>query len=135
MWAFLLGTKTGHALIGVVACLIVGFSLYAYGHHQGYAEGAASIQAKLDSALKANGTDEATIDQLKQANIALAASVTASKASEAKAKADVAAAKKTAQNATQTAQKAMRDLYAKDHVAGDWAKQPIPAGVLSQLQH
>ncbi len=133
MLTFFLSTNIGRLILGILIASGLALGTFVYGDAHGRRIAHAADAAKLTACVDANSSDQAAITQLKAANMALAASVRASKASEAQAKADVATATQRAQNAADAARKAINETYRKHPAAAAWARQPIPAGVIAGL--
>lgn len=91
MIAFLLDTKLGHLLIGLLCILIAGAGMYWRGHNKGWDSATAHYVAVVNSCMAANSQDARTIRNLEAANqeLADAAKANAAKVSQALAQLEI----------------------------------------------
>ena len=66
--AFLLDTKLGHMLIGVLCILIAGAGMYWRGHSKGWDSAVEHDKAVVSACMAANAKDEQTIRKLQASN-------------------------------------------------------------------
>lgn len=134
MLAFLLDTKLGHMLIGVLCILIAGAGMYWRGHNRGWDAAVEHDKAVVAACMAANAQDAQTIAQLRAANAQWADAAKASAAQAAQAEADVAATRaKDAQALAEAQAKLKRVIYAS-HPALVWGLTRVPTGVADQLR-
>ncbi|MDE2468366.1 MAG: hypothetical protein KGL35_06395 [Bradyrhizobium sp.] len=108
MLAFLLDTKLGHMLIGVLCILIAGAGMYWRGHNKGWDSAVKHDKAVVSACMAANDRDARTISNLEASNREWS---DAAAAAEAKA---AEAVKRAAADARASAQ-AVADAQAKLH--------------------
>jgi predicted negative regulator of RcsB-dependent stress response len=133
MLAFLLGTKTGHALIALALMLMAGGLCYWRGHNRGWDSATAHYTAVVNSCLAANQRNERTIAELQTANQQWADATKADVAKLAQAVAQVEAEKAADAKALAAAQAKLHEV---EHAQGDahaWSVTPVPPGVLNAL--
>jgi hypothetical protein len=133
MLEFLLGTKTGHALIALALMLMAGGLCYWRGHSRGWDSATAHYTTVVNFALAANQRNERTIGELQAANKQWADAAKANAAKLAQAIAQVDAAKAADAKALAAAQAKLHEV---EHAQGDahaWSVTPVPPGVLDAL--
>jgi hypothetical protein len=108
MLTFLLDTKIGHLLLGLLCMALIGAGMYWKGHNKGWDAATAHYKSVTDACMSANAQYAQTVADLKTANAAFANDAAASKA-----RAD--AAVKQASDEAQASAKAVADAQAKLH--------------------
>jgi hypothetical protein len=135
MLGFLLDSKLGHLLLGLVCMALIGAGMYWKGHNKGWDSATAHYSAVVNSCLSANATNAATINQLQAANDQWANAAKADAAKVAQAVKDADAAKTANAKALAAAQATLTRVIHEHQDARVWASQPIPADVLDGLRH
>lgn len=132
--AFLLDTKPGHVLIGLLCILIAGAGMYWRGHNKGWDAAVEHDKAVVAACMAANAQDAQTIAQLRAANAqwADAAKVDAAKVAQAEAQAKATQAA-DARALAEAQAKLKRVIYAS-HPALVWGLTRVPASVAGELR-
>lgn len=134
MLTFLLDTKLGHLLIGLVCMALIGAGMYWKGHNKGWDSATAHDRAVVNACLRANTTLANTTKQLQAANDQWAAVAKANATKVSLAVAQVNAAKAADAKALAAAQAKLHEV---EHAQGDahaWAVTHVPADVLDALR-
>jgi hypothetical protein len=133
MLTFLLDTKLGHLLLGLVCMALIGAGMYWKGHNKGWDSATAHYSAVVNSCLSANTTLADTAKQLQAANDQWAnvAKANASKVSLAVAQSN--AAKAANAKALATARAKLTKVVRTDGSAHAWGVTAIPPAVLRVL--
>jgi hypothetical protein len=135
MLTFLLDTKIGHLLLGLLCVALIGAGMYWKGHNKGWDAATAHYSAVVNSCLSANTTLADTTKQLQGANDKWAA---VAKGNAAKVYLAVAQLKVTQADDAKALAAAQAKLTRVIHEHQDarvWASQPIPADVLDGLRN
>ena len=132
--AFLLDTKLGHMLIGVLCILIAGAGMYWRGHNRGWDAAIEHDKAVVAACMAANKTDARTIRNLEAANQELADAAKANAAKVSQAEAEVAAAKAADAKALAEAQAKLKRVIYASHPALVWGLTRVPASVAGELR-
>lgn len=134
MITFLLDTKLGHLLLGMVCVALAGAGMYWKGHNVGWDHATARYRAVVTACMAANAQDERVIEQLRQANDAYAQAAAVSKAELAQA-AQVVASQHAASVAALSAAQARLNEAIHDHQdAAAWGNQRVPVSVADSLR-
>lgn len=134
MIAFLLDTKLGHLLIGLLCVVLAGAGMYLRGHNKGWDAAVAHDKAVVNACMAANAKDAQTIKQLESANAQWAAAAKATAAQVAQAEADVAATKANDAQALADAQAKLKRVIYASHPALVWGLTRVPTGVVNALR-
>lgn len=131
--AFLLDTKLGHMLIGLLCILIAGAGMYWRGHNKGWDAAVEHDKAVVAACMAANAQDAQTIAQLRAANAqwADAAKVDADKVNQALAQ--VKATQDADAKALAAAKARLHKIEAEHGDAHAWSVTPVPPSVLDAL--
>jgi len=133
MLIWLLDTKLGHLLLGLVCVALAGAGMYWRGHNAGWDHATARYRAVVTACMAANAQDERVIEQLRQANDAYAQAAKVSQAAQEHAAAVVAAQHK-ASIAALTSTQTQLDRAIHDHPdAATWAAGRVPASVAAAI--
>ena len=134
MMVFLLDTKLGHLLLGLVCVALAGAGMYWKGHNVGRDHATAHYKVVVTACMAANAQDERVIQQLRQANESYAQAAEVSKAELEQAPQVVAAQHAASIAALNAAQKRL-DKAIHDHPdAATWGGTHVPAAVADQLR-
>lgn len=133
MIAFLLDTKLGHLLIGLLCMVLVGAGMYWRGHNKGFDAATAHYSAVVNSCLSANTTLADTTKQLQAANDQWAAVAQGNAAKVSLAVAQVNATKAADAKALAAAQAKLTKVTHEQGAAHAWGVTSVPAGVLDAL--
>lgn len=131
--AFLLDTKLGHMLIGLLCILIVGAGMYWRGHNKGFDAATAHYQSVVGACVSVNASQAQSIGQLKAANKAFADAAKAEDAKAAQAVAQANQAQAENAKALAAAQAKLREAEKNHGDAHAWSVTPVPPGVLDAL--
>jgi hypothetical protein len=135
MLTFLLDTKLGHLLLGLVCMALIGAGMYWKGHNRGWDAATTHYSAVVNSCLRANGTEEAAIEQLRQANAAYAQAAAVSHAEQEHAAQAVARQHAADVAALNAAQARLNHVMGSNPTVAAWGSTPVPgavAGILRQ---
>jgi hypothetical protein len=135
MLTFLLDTKIGHLLLGLLCMALIGAGMYWKGHNKGWDAATAHYSAVVNSCLSANTTLADTTKQLQAANDQWANAAKANAAKVSLAVAQSNAAKAANAKALATTQAKLTRVIHEHQDARIWASQPIPADVLDGLRN
>jgi hypothetical protein len=133
MLRFLLDSKLGHLLLGLVCMALIGAGMYWKGHNKGWDAATTHYSAVVNSCLSANTTLADTAKQLQAANDQWANAAKADAAKVALAVAQVNAAKAANAKALATAQAKLTRVMHDQSNAHAWGVTTVPAGVLDAL--
>lgn len=134
MMVFLLDTKLGHLLLGLVCVALAGAGMYWKGHNVGWDHATARYKAVVTACMAANAQDERVIEQLRQANESYAQAAAVSQAEQEHAPQVVAAQRAAGVAALKSAQNRL-DKAIHDHPdAATWGAERVPAAVADQLR-
>lgn len=134
MIAFLLDTKFGHMLIGLLCILIAGAGMYWRGHNKGWDAATAHYASVVNACMAANAQDARTIRNLEAANQEWADAAKANAAKVSQAEAEVAAAEAADARALAESQARLHKIEATHGDAHAWAVTPVPAGIADALR-
>jgi hypothetical protein len=133
MITFLLDTKLGHLLLGLVCVALVGAGMYWRGHNVGWDHATARYKAVVTACMAANAQDAQTIAQLRAANDSYAQAAKVSEAELAQA-AQVVATQHAASAAALKSTQNRLDKAIHDHPdAAAWAATPVPASIAAAI--
>jgi len=131
---FLLDTKLGHLLLGLVCVALAGASMYWKGHNAGWDHATARYKSVVTACMAANAQDERVIEQLRQANESYAQAAKVSQAEQERA-AQVVASQHAASVAALKSTQNRLDKAIHDHPdAATWGAERVPAAVADQLR-
>jgi endonuclease III len=133
MLTFLLDTKLGHLLLGLLCMALIGAGAYWRGHNKGFDAATAHYSAVVNSCLSANTTLADTTKQLQAANDKWAAVAKADATKVTQAVKDADAAKTANAKALATAQAKLKQVIHDKGDAHAWGVTAVPAGVLDAL--
>jgi hypothetical protein len=133
MLTFLLDTKIGHLLLGLLCMALIGAGAYWRGHNKGFDAATAHYSAVVNSCLSANAKNAAAINQLQAANDQWANASKADAAKVAQAVKDADAAKTANAKALATAQAKLKQVIHDQGNSHAWGVTTVPAGVLDAL--
>jgi hypothetical protein len=133
MLTFLLDSKLGHLLLGLLCMALIGAGMYWKGHNKGWDSATAHYSAVVNSCLSANTTLADTAKQLQAANDQWANVAKANAAKVSLAVAQVNAAKAANTKALATAQAELTRVMHDQSNAHAWGVTTVPAGVLDAL--
>lgn len=134
MIAFLLDTKLGHLLIGLLCILIAGAGMYWRGHNKGWDSATAHYTKVVNACMAANDHDARTIRNLEAANQEWTDAAKANAAKVSQAEAEVAAAKAADAKALAEAQAKLKRVIYASHPALVWGLTRVPASVAGELR-
>ena len=133
---FLLSTKLGHVVIGLLACIVVAAGMYGYGHHKGVKSMRSQValaQEQAKVAQDANASNQSTIDSLKAANAAFAASAAAQEARSKGALESMTEQNEALKMHYNALQAKLARTVNENGAAHAWACVTIPPSVLAAL--
>lgn len=134
MLAFLLDTKLGHMLIGVLCILIAGAGMYWRGHNKGWDSAVEHDKAVVAACMAANASQARTIGNLEAANREWADAAKANADKVNQAMAQVKAAQANDARALADAQAKLKRVVYASHPALVWGLTRVPTGVADQLR-
>lgn len=134
MIAFLLDTKIGHLLIGLLCVALALGGGYLKGHNTGFDKARAQDAAQIATCKASNATLYATVGQLKAANAKWADGAKAEQASAAEAVKTMAEQHAKDAEALKHAQTKLADAIQAHGGAHAWAVTPVPDSVLRVLR-
>lgn len=133
--AFLLDTKLGHMLIGMLCILIAGAGMYWRGHNRGWDAAVERDKAVVAACMAANERDAQTIRNLEAANRAFMDVAKADAAKLSHAVADVAAMKASGDKALAESQRRLQEVERENQSNREWAAGRVPAAVADSMRN
>jgi len=134
MMAFLLDTKLGHLLLGLVCVALACAGMYWKGHNAGWDHATARYKAVVIACMAANAQDERVIEQLRAANESYAQAAKVSQAEQEHA-AQIVAAQHAASIAALKPAQTRLDKAIHDHPdAATWGGTHVPASVAAAIR-
>ena len=134
MIAFLLDTKLGHLLLGIVCIALTAAGFYWRGHNKGWDSAVAHDKAVVNACMAANAKDTQAIVQLQAANARWANAAKANAAKVSQAEADMAATKANDARALAGAQAKLKRVIYASHPALVWGLTRVPASVAAAIR-
>ena len=131
---FLLDTKLGHMLIGLLCILIAGAGMYWRGHNRGWDAATANYTKVVSACMAANDHDARTIRNLEAANQELTDAAKVSAAKLADAVANVAAVRNDGAKALANANRRLLEAEHGTPDARTWAAAHQPRAVFDSLR-
>lgn len=134
MITFLLDTKLGHLLLGLLCILIAGAGMYWRGHSKGWDAAVERDKAVVSACMAANERDAQTIRNLEAANQEFMDVAKADAAKLSRAVADVAAMKASGDKALAESQRRLQEVERENQSNRLWADGRVPAAVANSMR-
>lgn len=131
---FLIGTRLGHLIAGLLFAACCSAAFYIAGHNHGWDSATAHYTKVVNACMAANDHDARTIRNLEAANQEWAQAAKANAAKVSQAEADVAAMKANDAKKLAESQARLHKIEAQHGDAHAWAVTPVPAGVAGALR-
>lgn len=131
---FLIGTRLGHLIAGLLFAACCSAAFYIAGHNKGWDAAVAHDKDVVNACMAANERDAQTIRNLEAANREWADAAKANAAKVSQAEAEVAAAKAADAKALAEAQAKLKRVIYASHPALVWGLTRVPASVAGELR-